>query len=1257
MKKRILSAVLSIVLLVGTVQPVYGIEAAQEDTTQMALVDAILPGGSRDWVYATLVLDDRSTNPMAILQNHTQSSMAEQALDRYYGTKNTSLSEDINIWCYQKLVDTMFFFENPDTYIAELMAQGDALFNAGLFGMSQDLEDAANDLVTSAYTLSYESILKAAYTLEVTASNGDRITDTENSLITLRQTKDALKYLKNFLSFARTELNGSLSKEQELVFETEYIQKYVLPYISAAEKYLNSIAKEKSSDLQTAEALTAMAYLSTVSPALMLDTFSYQDYMMDNVLNSTAKTLIGTPIKLFDKAGSALDTYLCINSLQDQKSALGSIRRAADLIRYSRGDIAASLDNFCDLMDGEYDEMTTSLTAADTIIEQLRADNTMLDLMTSVTGKAVKKFLQKTASSNEISACSLMQAQHLSSIINISLWVADQSVGLKDTCKKTYELIRWNELMEYFETQCEKDILAYWEDKTEENAGIVLDDLLLLQRMRLYGEKIAHGITSEQLYSWLGKLYAGETSKAAWDTMYQRSVDTLMAATVAPTLKCLEIDSFDTAEIVFNTGNDGDFTAVLNGSEYYVELRSRLAAGIYLDHSAEVIIENNSKDPLPIGYIEADGFGYFTVEKGEVLVGELYQEKGGVPLNITIDSDASLNVSGRAHLMRYSLVSDNDDALTVHDLDFSDTTRYSAGSITVTGNIIGQSKTGTAFGGFPSLFLAGEEQTITGKLQAEELHLRGDSAAINGEVIVYDTLSSGRNTGVTGGENICFRGTVIENGYFNGSLTAYDATLADVTFGGTLYDSGLNTYEGEVCADQLYCIGASRSEVTEGSSLTVRELLDATNGDLCGKGSLKLCGDLQSLQTDLTVYLEGSAAQHLADSSVHQLIARGSGSVTTKNLSVTGYLEDQTGQFARDAWVDMEAKSVLGGSSYSGSLTFSDLTVDGAIAVRGDVAEHPKSYSAIYLRGGALTIAGALNIGCGLNLDGCAVTAPVAVANGIVVQNNGALTAQSITTTANLLANSGGTICSKGDISVSSLISASSGGSILAEGNLSANSFSGDADGSIRVRGDLAANTFYFAYSPGDVPVYAEGDVTVNTRYYSSTVRLFLCGTTPQTLKSPATVSEFALSGLVLANSSAQGVTVDATRVVVSDLYATLDCPLTQTIANNIAIDMIYAVPDGKMMPRRVQLKDGVMEIRLDSRITADVVPMTVFYRDGRILEIIPSTAMSLIGNNTGSYTVAIPENTDACAFILTAPQSYTPLGFKTDLPLQFPQK
>ena len=574
-KLRPLPLLLAVILL--SLLFVQGYAAEADPTPNRQLLEAMLNGDS-NWVIETLVEDSRANNPMAIQYADTgRKSLARDALDTYRGidAENQTLAA-----VYKSMVDIMEKYYSKEEYINGLVDEGGNLLSwlAGIFTGKDEVEDTIDDLTASTDELRYESLLKATFSEEYTASDGTTLGDSEDTLILVRQIKDTLSYLRKFVSLGRSQA-AAVAGLDLAQFDSEYIDKYALPYIDACSSLFDSLGQLQSSDsskdaaamADIAAALAAVHTMSMTAPSNSYMGFSYYDFLADYIIDNDVLDALSSAGKTLKIAETYLDSYLYINSIQGQKDTFsGGVARMANAA--GDEDMRKALEYFSGMLSDEYD---TRLFSYDSIVRYLRENSTISSSVASSAKGLFKKLFH--ISSTSLAGAAISEAL---AVADITSWVADQAVGLKDTCKKTYELLHWEKLTDLCVELYYADLSSYRSDPSDENAAIVIDDLLLLQKLRLYGEKIAYGLASGQVDSALGKIF-WEGSKEAYDTLYKCSVDELIAACVVPPLDGVTVESGDIIMIEYNESTGYVGTINRGGKIIHIpELSSRLAGGL-----------------------------------------------------------------------------------------------------------------------------------------------------------------------------------------------------------------------------------------------------------------------------------------------------------------------------------------------------------------------------------------------------------------------------------------------------------------------------------------------------------------------------------------------------------------------------------------------------------------------------------------------------------------------------------------------------
>ena len=391
--KRYFSVLLTLVILLessitcsvhaASAQPVY--------TPNKNLLDAMLYG-DRKWVIETLVNDSRKNNPQAVIQ-HTSaySSLSKEALNVYNGIDAKSQT---NAAIYKGMVCVMEKLYNSEEYMSGLVdSVGDLVsWAAGLFTGKDDLKDSVDSLTASTDEMRYDRLLKAVLTENYTASDGTSVGASENSLIYVRQVKDALNYLNAFINYADSGLNSIRGTEQMPAFTSQYINQYAIPYRDAAENYLQSLnaiaGNNQSADsIGLAASIAALSYYGAIMPENEYSGFSYQDYLREYIVDNDIEKIFSAAGKTLKVSQTALDSYLYINSLNREKNVIiGPVKRIKNST--SDKDMKSSLANVEKLMSDSYD---SSILSCDSIAQYLRSQGTVNNLVSKGTKSAVKK--------------------------------------------------------------------------------------------------------------------------------------------------------------------------------------------------------------------------------------------------------------------------------------------------------------------------------------------------------------------------------------------------------------------------------------------------------------------------------------------------------------------------------------------------------------------------------------------------------------------------------------------------------------------------------------------------------------------------------------------------------------------------------------------------------------------------------------------------------------------------------------------------
>ena len=419
-------------------------------------------------------------------------------------------------------------------------------------------------------------------------------------------------------------------------FTQKYVTDYAIPYRDAALQYLTSIdtlCKASGGGLghvdkmKLVSALASLEAYSILKPEPTFSGFSYKDCLGEFMVDSGVKATFSLLNKIFTIQETALDSYLYVNSLQRQRETIiGPLQRLS--VSTTDGDMSSSLGNVVSMLDESYQNQMLDYNS---IVRYLRSNASTNKSMVSLAKFALKKCGVLTE--DTLGGAVLAKA---TPIIKITTVVADEAIGLKDTCKKTYELRHLQKLIDAMVAQYKIDVAAYEKDKTDEAAARVLDDLLLLQRLRLYGEKVAYGLWSAQAESWIGKLFLHGEDPSFYEPVYQNSVDELISASVIPAMQPLEVRSGELCTIHYN--QRVGYYALISPKDADsagrritdADAASRLAIGA--DVNGMLSAQPVSGQPLHIGYLNSSGSVLVGAMGGTMQIDAMTQSGGDLTL-------------------------------------------------------------------------------------------------------------------------------------------------------------------------------------------------------------------------------------------------------------------------------------------------------------------------------------------------------------------------------------------------------------------------------------------------------------------------------------------------------------------------------------------------------------------------------------------------------------------------------------------------
>ena len=880
MKKRLLSFALSISIVVSLFSTVFVKTYAEETyvSSDVAILENIL-NGDRHFVIDTLIgtnyKTDFSTNPHAIVN--------------YIGNENTMMDNVLTQYqtdrVYKAAVDIMEKVYNSDEY-AESTADFIAEFAADLLSnFSTDAGNFVSDLSYSKSQLNYESILKETLSSDYTASDGTELSTKEIELENLERIEKGVKNLKSFSNFFKSNASANHMNDDTFDDRMKYYNDYLIPYTDNMNSVLSAFAdmqdSKGKSDEQKKEDMvnfvTFLAMLNQMDRYEQANTDIESDivyYAPTFFVSDEALSLIKSGDKAISTVSKTLSTYMFIESIATQSDSMkGALTRMA---RTANPSLKPVLNTFANEI-GEAGNQ--KLIAYESLMQYIRNAGVVKELEQN-TGKFITKQISKRlpqvqALSKEglLRTAASKAISDATAVVGISSWCADKTMSFGDTCKKTYELKYLRTLIAQAVCTYQDDLTVYNSNKTETNAKAVLDDLLLIQKLRLRGETIAYKMTQGQWNSPLGRILATGTLNPDdmlmeyLDSSYQARVDAFIGASAMPlSTEPLTVKNGETLAIYYrnDVGLYGNFTKA-DGTMFGIgELDYRFANGITVNSGGKILsfvdstnsyipyIINNGGDVLVANgskiteLSQTSGTttfasGNFTINELQINGGTVTSPNGGTIKcdsldisnatieNMPITCDGIILASGTVSISSVtvkSLLNQSSGTLTINgdviangDVNFGGTVTQNGTSFKLVGDLSGGSNTVT----LGNLNVCGKlPQTISRQITVNDLNAANRKKLIlNDKVYVQgEYITNGK---ITNEENVVFRGQIRNNTVF-ANLLIKDSDL--------IIDGCTVTAKKGVNLNGSLIIRNSGKLITKGLTLTNGNITISDNSEL-----------------------------------------------------------------------------------------------------------------------------------------------------------------------------------------------------------------------------------------------------------------------------------------------------------------------------------------------------------------------------------------------------------------------------------------
>ncbi len=1044
--KKITVIILSTVMLLSAIGGfIYQARADSYTEPSIILLEAML-NGDRSWVLDTIVQNDRSTNPYGI-----EESLMETALSQYRNEDDP----DYNA-VYSKMVDILntFHYNNTwdddlTTFVAENAAAVLSLFtdNDSFFTFVDDLKKTAEEE-------QYESILNGVFVDEYISSWGESINSQEASLRELNQFSDSIKNASRLTTYWKNLY--TVPSDDDSALHLDYINNVLQPLTDSGIDFFKYFNELDGREQQVAGSIITLAsaytgYLYSVKRSEYYDFGDLDQDLIDYMACDGAKNLISFIGDKVNWASGLINQYTFLNSLASQKEGYYDtlLRLVEQADAGGEDKMSKVFSSYADRMD---DAVDSNQLNYDLMIQAFSSTNLVSkELKISTAFKAAMPKALKDAYINS-------GLGSMATTFNIGMWVVDGATGIKNSCMKIYELTFLEKMIDTAVKVYENDLSVYQNNKTNENARKVLDDLMILQRLRLRGENVSYKMTQGQLNSGIGRLLSGFSSgdwsnlditgdtdlAEAWKNHYQRSIDCLIGASLNPfSFETFELDAGDKLSIYYDVGKNTYTGAWTRDGQtnYMYEMQYRLLGDIHMT-GGELLIYNAS-----VPFIESSG-GTIKVDAATASIGELTQT-GTASIEVV---NGDMNFANSLELTNTTLSADGS-VLSTPDLTLTGTIATTANSletedlhlnrtnltgadIICTGNVDDASSAANQLG---NLTLNGnKQQNVTADIHTRDLRLDNSGPKgilLDGEFVVsgvlYDpvnilteglTLTETADIGSSEiASNVNLSGTnvsqaanfnravnVIERaslhgGNIRGKLIADNAAVTNAS-------AALHLKNGIVCSD---------SSLTSDAPVNIYSEAYFDNASVTGTDSINLWGSTETAGENNTfdnLNLCGTYAQQIGfKGTVNNLNVSNSspaGVTFNNNITITEQLTMTDQKISDGDYLILTGNAKADLSNVSGDLTISNWRGSGINELKGalyaegeNVISNNMSFSGgIHQKDGTFTVKENVSLTIGGN----------GIFNGSLL-NNGTMEISGDTVWNELTAGKGTFLCS-GDI-------------------------------------------------------------------------------------------------------------------------------------------------------------------------------------------------------------------------------------------------
>lgn len=973
MKKtgKITAVLLSAAVLLSVLSFSYSACAADnasEIKINCSLLDSVMQ--DRPWVIETLLEDDWSGNPYA------------GVLAVSKGPKESVMENYTESLAFRAVVNAMELYANKDQHLEGLgnEAMNDLMDRLGV-SSEEEVYKAVNKYTSSLDSLKYESIFNDMLIQNYESSWGTTLSDESMNYEILNQRAAVYKKLGAYQSALQDYLGLTNMHSEIVVYDP--LNQASADYSVDIEKYTGHFMNAYRADLKNyLDGVVSIPGLSgksalqekIITSGALAGLTAYEKAVADSGVETEIETIfreymLSDTMKIMSAAGKAfqlgsysVDNAILMEALVSQKdSTVNTMERLADYTTDSN--LADVCTRYEKLLEAQGNEKILSYEA---LASYIRQNNVVGDVITGIAGKGLSK-IYDSYSCSYLGMSDYIWANSIArgvAVIQLSAWLGEEATGFQTAAKQVFVCKYVDKIIEEAANLTRKDIAAYNAARTENNARAVINDLELLKKLRLYGQKAGYESIMGNMNSWVGAILSNDQDMDSIQKMYQKAVDVILGCTISPVGdKPLEIKDNRRFTVYNYRLADGTVTTVATVSEKgqnwvdysIVEADNYITGGIKISNGELNISSDLSNCYIP--YVDASGVTDINIAAQNIVFGEI-KNSGTLNINLTDDNASfkiinrltntgSFNIAGRQGGVETlsCYIIDN-----TSKINLKNTSLDVKGNITNNGSINGNINVcGDGSQEYETSGFKYGMQTVMGTGTITSLafnNFTSEGVKIGGQQTVTESLS-GMMTKVASSKNLTVTGNcTIENGYFSSDLTFRDYT-ADAAFRirGIGYLRGSVKFNGDTEFEEGLDIGCSSLALN--GDCSVYDDIRYSSGTITGEGRLKTHGGMYITASSPAISklcFAGTLPQSFTSSSavsvgrLENMNTSSDGVYFGGTINVTGTILCGAGaNYNEGRNIVLKGSAVIGTDDFTGNISANEWTCTGEQSINGSL--------------------------------------------------------------------------------------------------------------------------------------------------------------------------------------------------------------------------------------------------------------------------------------------------------------------------------